>query len=79
MKDVAEFIAEEIMNAIERERRINKDDLITAVNVAKMKYEKAEMESAPIIQVNPVVPEQPIVPSQIAAWDGFVWHLLGSY
>ena len=40
-----ELIANEVMNAIERERRINKDDLIIAADVAIRKYDNTDLPS----------------------------------
>ena len=45
-----ELIAIEVMNAIERERRINKDDLIMAAEVAIGKYER---ERQPLMVAEP--------------------------
>jgi len=49
MKTAAEYIAAEIMDAIERERRINKDDLVLAAEIAIRKHEKAEEDANPIV------------------------------
>jgi len=49
MKTAAEYIAAEIMDTIERERRINKDDLVLAAEMGIRKHEKAAEDANPIV------------------------------
>jgi hypothetical protein len=49
MKTAAEYIAAEIMDTIERERRINKDDLVLAAEIAIRKHDKAVEDANPIV------------------------------
>ncbi len=56
MKTTSECIADEIMDTIERERRINRDDLILAVDNAIAKRERAAIKAHPLVAVPPVSP-----------------------
>jgi hypothetical protein len=62
MKSTSEYIADEIMDTIERERRINRDDLILAVGRAIAKHDRALKEANPIMVVEPQVYNTGVTP-----------------